>query len=84
MDAHHLHPLGMGGEDCKENMIVVCPNCHRLLDAGGIKIDPETFVITHFNKGHSLNGVELVKKHHIDLRNIIFHNNKYVGRCLVS
>jgi predicted restriction endonuclease len=81
MDAHHLHPLGMKGKDSKENMIVVCPNCHRLLDDGGIRINPETFVITHFNKGHSLNGVELVKKHHIDLKNIIFQNNKYVEEC---
>jgi predicted restriction endonuclease len=81
MDAHHLHPLGMKGKDSKENMIVICPNCHRLLDDGGIRINPETFVITHFNKGHSLNGVELVKKHHIDLKNIIFQNNKYVEEC---
>jgi len=29
LDVHHIKPLKYGGEDTIENMISVCPNCHR-------------------------------------------------------
>lgn len=29
IDAHHVWPLGEGGPDSEENIILVCPNGHR-------------------------------------------------------
>ncbi len=33
-EGHHLHPLGSphNGPDVEENLLIVCPNCHALLD----------------------------------------------------
>lgn len=40
-EAHHVKPLGKPhhGPDIKENLIVVCPNHHTLLDFAAIPID---------------------------------------------
>lgn len=31
---HHITPIGKGGEDSIDNVVVLCPNCHALADAG--------------------------------------------------
>jgi antitoxin component of MazEF toxin-antitoxin module len=28
---HHKQPLSMGGKDCRDNLMLVCSKCHRLL-----------------------------------------------------
>ncbi|MDT4762512.1 HNH endonuclease [Sphaerochaeta sp. PS] len=28
-DVHHIRPLSKGGEDLQQNMLCLCPNCHR-------------------------------------------------------
>ena len=40
-EAHHIRPLGNGhdGPDIAANILVVCPNCHVLLDYGSIELD---------------------------------------------
>lgn len=40
-EAHHVHPLGEGGEDTPANIMCVCPNHHVLLDYGAIPLDSE-------------------------------------------
>lgn len=40
-EAHHVHPLGEGGEDTPANIMCVCPNHHALLDYGAIPLDSE-------------------------------------------
>lgn len=37
-DTHHLKPLKAGGLDVSENIVVVCPNHHRVLDRSDIEI----------------------------------------------
>lgn len=39
-EAHHIKPLGQphNGPDTEDNIIVVCPNCHILLDNFAIKL----------------------------------------------
>jgi HNH endonuclease len=39
-EAHHIQPIGNGhdGPDIKENLIVVCPNHHAVLDYGVIEL----------------------------------------------
>lgn len=33
-ELHHIIPVSMGGSDEKENLILLCPNCHKLSDIG--------------------------------------------------
>ena len=42
-EIHHIQPLGNphNGPDRKENMICVCPNCHKKLDYGFFPIEVE-------------------------------------------
>jgi hypothetical protein len=38
VDAHHIEPRGLGGTDTKENLLVLCPNCHRDVHRGKLKV----------------------------------------------
>jgi len=31
MDRHHIQPRAKGGDDTPENLVELCPNCHRLI-----------------------------------------------------
>lgn len=35
-DVHHITPRSEGGPNTPENLIVLCPNCHRKADRGAI------------------------------------------------
>lgn len=35
-DRHHIHHFSEGGENNAENLILLCPNCHRLAHQGKI------------------------------------------------
>ncbi|WP_083252731.1 HNH endonuclease [Haladaptatus sp. W1] len=35
-DIHHIKPRAEGGQNHSENLIVLCPNCHRKADRGAI------------------------------------------------
>lgn len=37
-DTHHLKPLKAGGMDVSENMVVLCPNHHRIFDRSRVEI----------------------------------------------
>ena len=47
-EAHHIKPLGNkhNGPDIQENIIIVCPNHHALLDYGAIEIDFEKLIMS--------------------------------------
>ncbi|WP_410199142.1 HNH endonuclease [Burkholderia cenocepacia] len=61
-EAHHIQPLGSphNGPDVSENIIVVCPNHHVMLDYGVISID--------------ISRVNLHRKHKIGSNFIAYHN----------
>ena len=44
-EAHHIRPLGRphDGDDARDNLLCVCPNCHVLLDYAAIPLEPEAF-----------------------------------------
>ena len=52
-EGHHIKPLGKPhhGKDEKENIIIVCPNCHAMCDYGDIKLELDA--ITKL-KGHQI------------------------------
>jgi hypothetical protein len=41
-DTHHLKPLRAGGTDTPDNIVVVCPNHHRVLERSDIKVISRT------------------------------------------
>ena len=63
-EAHHIKPLGSphNGDDTRENLICVCPNCHVLLDYAAIPLDP--------------NSLKTLK-HVLDPANVAYHNALY-------
>ncbi len=45
-EAHHVQPLSAGGPDAAENVLCLCPLCHRLFHLGALGIDAELRVVT--------------------------------------
>ena len=43
-EAHHVRPLSgdHDGDDTRDNLLCVCPNCHVLLDYAAIPLDPNS------------------------------------------
>lgn len=61
-EAHHIKPLGSphDGDDTKDNLLCVCPNCHVLLDYAAIPLKLDLF--------RSL-------KHSLNPENLTYHNS---------
>lgn len=45
-DIHHIKPKKFGGSDKNDNLVIVCPNCHREIHAGVCEKD-ESFLKQH-------------------------------------
>lgn len=68
-EAHHIRPLGRdhAGPDVAENIIVLCPNHHALLDYGAIKLNES--------------ALNRLNSHKIGAEHIDYHNsNIWRGR----
>lgn len=37
-DVHHIHPLSSKGPDVSENMVCLCPSCHRKFHTGELRL----------------------------------------------
>ena len=60
-EAHHIIPLGKhNGADTADNIIVLCPNHHVMMDYGLIKL--------------SLDQIKMHEKHKISQKSIDYHN----------
>lgn len=63
-EVHHIQPLGCDGVDDKCNMIVLCPNHHKMFDLGIIAINPmDCITLIHINTKDNLNNIKIVFKH---------------------
>ncbi len=63
VEAHHVVPLGKphNGADAPENIVVVCPNHHAMLDLGCIAL--------------SRSGLSAVNGHQVAQSSLDYHNN---------
>ncbi|BDG36477.1 HNH endonuclease [Saccharococcus caldoxylosilyticus] len=72
-EVHHIQPLGLHkGPDITENMVVVCPNHHKMFDKGAITIDLSKKITIHAN-GYWLE-TPLILKHYINPKYVDYHN----------
>lgn len=49
VEVNHIRQLKHEGDDTKDNMIVVCPNHHKMMDYGilkGLVVEPNKFKFT--------------------------------------
>jgi 5-methylcytosine-specific restriction enzyme A len=64
-EAHHIKPLGSphDGDDTRDNLLCVCPNCHVLLDYAAIPLKPD--------------GLKILR-HHLNPANVAYHNSLHL------
>jgi 5-methylcytosine-specific restriction enzyme A len=60
--AHHVHWLSRGGEDCLENMVLICPNHHSAIHGCDAPLNYENF---SFDFGKLKEKIQLIK-HSLD------------------
>ena len=67
IEAHHIRPLGepYNGPDTRDNILIVCPNCHIKCDYKLIRIEMNDI----------RNNIQGVNQEYLD-----FHNNQYTVR----
>lgn len=75
-EGHHLHPLGDSppGPDHEKNIIILCPNHHADFDYGMIKVDPDTFELSHAYESLSSPVLEVSDGHSLGVEYIEYHN----------
>jgi len=76
-EAHHIIPLGSPhyGSDKADNIIVVCPNHHAMLDYGVIKLDPSSL---------STQGKHRISDASIDYHNLNIHGKLKKSQTLLQ
>ena len=65
-EVHHIQPLGgeHNGIDSKNNMLVLCPNHHKMFDLGILAIDPiDCRTLIHINSNNNLDNKKIKFKH---------------------
>ncbi|WP_164853297.1 HNH endonuclease [Peribacillus asahii] len=76
-EVHHIQPFNKlhQGIDDKSNMIVVCPNHHKLFDMGIIALDPENHQrILHVDSKNPLHQKMLMaNKHRLSSTHVRYH-----------
>ena len=69
-EAHHLRPLGLGGDDGPSNMLVLCPTHHVEFDYAvlGVSRDGRSAV----DRGGRARPLALLDGHSLDPKNVVF------------
>ena len=75
-EVHHFWPLQYGGEDTKNNMLVLCPNHHKEFDLCSIALLDDGNSIINQKKEVKFH-LTFLKGHKIDKKNIDFHLNRF-------
>lgn len=75
-EVHHIWPLGEGGLDNFDNMIVLCPNHHAEFDLCNIAIDPNNGK-TILKKSESDGEIYIHEFHKLNRSNLAYHFDKF-------
>lgn len=75
-EVHHIQPMGKehSGPDEHYNMLVLCPNHHKLFDIGVIAIDPINLnSLLHIDENNALHTSTIVFKHNLSKTCVRYH-----------
>lgn len=72
-EVHHVWPLGEGGIDDYNNMVVLCPNHHAEFDYGVIGFDSENNEKIVDTNGKLVGKISFHSGHSLKQENIIYH-----------
>ena len=84
-EAAHIRPLGKGGCDSFDNVIVLCPNHHVEFDYGMVTmmmVDKQTLKIVHKNEENEFNekSVKLHPTHELNSEYLEYHYKKIFNK----
>lgn len=73
-ECHHVRPLGRPhhGPDRAANLLVLCPNHHADFDHGVVRVDPDTFAVTH--AGDRFERLSVADWHGLGPQFLRYHN----------
>ena len=71
-EAAHIRPLGIphGGPDILENLLCLCPNCHKEFDGHAVTVDVVGRV---YQFGHYKTDLFIHPDHHLDTSYLMYH-----------
>lgn len=71
-EAAHIRPLGRphNGFDRLDNILCLCPNCHKQFDGHALRIDGDRQV---FELNELMGKLEVHRRHKIDPSNLLYH-----------
>jgi hypothetical protein len=75
-EVHHVWPMANEGDDDFDNMLVLCPNHHTEFDYRVIQFNSSKNNIVEDLKGEKLGTISFRRGHHLDAKNILFHNTE--------
>ena len=74
-EAAHIKAKRDKGDDHEENVLSLCPNCHKQFDKGALWLTDKLEII-HFEKGN-IGNLFIDSNHKLNIENIRFHREKY-------
>jgi len=66
-DIHHIIPYKDKGSESLDNLILLCPNCHKLADTGNITVD----TVKQYLRLKPLSGIDWLRDNYKHLYNKI-------------
>ncbi|MBI4340418.1 MAG: HNH endonuclease [Chloroflexi bacterium] len=83
VECHHIRPLGNPhqGPDIENNMLVLCPNHHAMMDYGVIAVHPENRAVLSIDPSLAQQGQPLqLQKHVLKVEFLEYHYTHHFGR----
>ena len=74
-EAAHIKAKRDKGDDHEENVLSLCPNCHKQFDKGALWLTDKLEII-HFEKGN-IGNLFIDSNHILNIENIRFHREKH-------
>jgi len=78
-EAAHIKPLGRpdDGPDIEQNLLCLCPNHHKLLDKGGILIEPD-LVVKYQGQDQAIGPLKLSARHVVGPEFLEWHRQRWL------
>ncbi|HEU0022889.1 MAG TPA: HNH endonuclease [Dehalococcoidia bacterium] len=75
----HIKPLGRpdDGPDIEQNILCLCPNHRKLLEKGGLVVEPD-LTIKYLPQGNSIGRLRLVSRHKIGHDFLEWHRQRWL------